>query len=73
MVLNRWGELVWETLDYQTPWLGEKGDDGQHFCPNGLYIWEAVWVDQIGYNTQKSTDDILSAIKEWTNHSDKII
>jgi len=53
-VINRWGELVWETLDYQTPWLGEKGDEGQYFCPNGLYIWEAVWVDQIGYPRTKS-------------------
>jgi gliding motility-associated-like protein len=53
-IVNRWGELVWQTTDPSTPWLGEKGDDGNHFCPNGLYIWEAVWVDQIGYPRTKS-------------------
>ena len=53
-VVNRWGELVWETLDSQTPWLGEKGNEGQYFCPNGLYIWEAIWVDQIGYPRTKN-------------------
>lgn len=53
-IVNRWGELVWQTFDSETPWLGEKGDSGQFFCPNGLYIWEAVWVDQIGYPRTKS-------------------
>ena len=53
-IVNRWGELVWQTFDSETPWLGEKGDNGQFFCPNGLYIWEAVWVDQIGYPRTKS-------------------
>ena len=53
-IVNRWGELVWQTTDPSTPWLGEKGADGNHFCPNGLYLWEAVWVDQIGYPRTKS-------------------
>ena len=53
-IVNRWGELVWQTFDSETPWLGEKGDSGQFFCPNGLYIWEAVWVDQIGYPRTKN-------------------
>ncbi|HHZ81328.1 MAG TPA: PKD domain-containing protein [Flavobacteriales bacterium] len=53
-IVNRWGELVWETLDASIPWLGQKGIDGQHFCPNGMYVWEAVWVDQIGYPRTKS-------------------
>ena len=53
-IVNRWGELVWQTTDPSVPWQGEKGDDGNHFCPNGLYLWEAVWVDQIGYPRTKS-------------------
>jgi PKD repeat protein len=53
-IVNRWGEIVWETLDSLTPWLGEKGNESKHFCPNGLYIWEAVWIDQIGYPRTKS-------------------
>ena len=53
-IFNRWGELIWETLDSETPWLGEKGLDGNHFCPDGLYVWEVVWVDQIGYPRSKT-------------------
>ncbi|MAU75570.1 MAG: hypothetical protein CL831_01710 [Crocinitomicaceae bacterium] len=53
-IVNRWGELVWQTTDPSNPWQGEKGTDGIHFCPNGLYLWEAVWVDQIGYPRTKS-------------------
>jgi len=53
-IVNRWGELVWTTTDPSVPWQGEKGDDGNHYCPNGLYLWEAVWVDQIGYPRTKS-------------------
>ena len=48
-ITNRWGEIVFETDDPQEPWLGQKGADGQHYCPNGVYLYRAVYVDQIGY------------------------
>jgi hypothetical protein len=48
-ISNRWGELVFETSSPDEPWLGQKGSDGAHFCPNGSYIFQVVYVDQIGY------------------------
>ncbi len=59
-IFNRWGELIWETLDNETPWLGQNGLDGVHFCPDGLYVWEAVWVDQIGYPRSKTGSVFLT-------------
>ena len=53
-IFNRWGEMIWETTDNETPWLGQKGADGTHFCPDGLYVWEVIWLDQIGYPTSKT-------------------
>ena len=52
-IYNRWGEKVWETLENDTPWLGQKGLNGEHYCPDGAYVWDAVWVDQIGYPRAK--------------------
>lgn len=48
-IFNRWGELVFETRDPQEPWLGQKGTDGMHFCPNGMYFYRATYVDKIDY------------------------
>ena len=52
-IYNRWGEKVWETLENDTPWLGQKGTNGEHYCSDGAYVWDAVWVDQIGYPRAK--------------------
>ena len=48
-ITNRWGELVFETNDPEEPWLGQMGADGQHYCPNGVYLYRAVYFDQVGY------------------------
>ena len=48
-ITNRWGELVFETTDPEEPWLGQMGTDGQHYCPNGVYLYRAVYFDQVGY------------------------
>ena len=48
-IFNRWGELVFETRDPQEPWLGQKGAEGKHFCPNGMYFYRATYVDKIDY------------------------
>ena len=48
-ITNRWGELVFETNDPEEPWLGQMGNDGQHYCPNGVYLYRAVYFDQVGY------------------------
>ncbi len=59
-IFNRWGEKIWETIDTETPWLGQKGPNGSHFCPDGMYVWEAVWVDQIGYPRSKTGSVFLT-------------
>ena len=59
-IFNRWGELIWETTDTETPWLGQKSSDGIHFCPDGMYVWEAIWVDQVGYPKSKTGSVFLS-------------
>jgi gliding motility-associated-like protein len=48
-ITNRWGQLVFETDDPDEPWLGQMRSDGHHYCPNGSYLFEVVYVDQIGY------------------------
>ena len=48
-ITNRWGELVFESNDPEEPWLGQMGTDGQHYCPNGVYLYRAVYFDQVGY------------------------
>jgi hypothetical protein len=41
--------VVFETNDPEEPWLGQKGADGAHYCPNGVYLYYIAYVDQIGY------------------------
>jgi gliding motility-associated-like protein len=48
-ITNRWGEGVFETDNPEEPWLGQNDTDGQHYCPNGVYLYRVVYVDQIGY------------------------
>ena len=48
-ITNRWGELVFATDDPEEPWLGQVGNDGKHYCPNGSYVYQVVYEDQLGY------------------------
>ena len=48
-IQNRWGTVVFETNDPEEPWLGQKGADGAHYCPDGVYLYYIAYVDQIGY------------------------
>ena len=48
-ITNRWGQLVFETADPDEPWLGQMGTVGQHYVPNGMYLYRATYTDQIGY------------------------
>lgn len=47
-VFNRWGELIWSTEDTTQPWVGEAKTGGEYYAPDGMYIWEAKWMDQVG-------------------------
>jgi gliding motility-associated-like protein len=45
IVFNRWGDVVFETNDFEIPWTGDvKG--GDYFAPNGTYNWIAVAVSE---------------------------
>jgi len=51
-VFNRWGERVWWTEDPEEPWLGGVRD-GSHFVPDGLYLWQVRFTDQLRYPQQR--------------------
>lgn len=38
-IFNRWGELVFETTDYKTPWLGEV-NNGDYYSQANLFFWK---------------------------------
>ena len=45
-VYNRWGEVIFETEDPDAVWQGEvKG--GDHFAPDGLYLYQVYLEDQL--------------------------
>jgi gliding motility-associated-like protein len=35
-IYNRWGELFFESMDLQTPWLGQRRD-GNQYVPSEVY------------------------------------
>jgi len=38
-IWNRWGELIWSTTDPTDAWYGQVGEEGQHYVPNGPYMY----------------------------------
>ena len=40
---------MFETADPEEPWLGQFREDGQHYCPSGMYIFQVTYTDQIAY------------------------
>ena len=51
-VSNRWGDLFWSTDDPEIPWLGQS-NSGSHFAPNGMYVWQVTYRDQLGFPIMK--------------------
>lgn len=42
-IWDRWGQIVFETTERGDVWtggVGREGDNGSHFVPNDVYIWE---------------------------------
>jgi PKD repeat protein len=39
VVYNRYGQLVWETQDPSSHWIGEARVGGSYFAPGGIYTW----------------------------------
>lgn len=42
-IWNRWGELFFESNDIKQPWLGERRNDGEHYVPNGVYLYRITY------------------------------
>jgi gliding motility-associated-like protein len=38
-IFNRWGEIIFESYDYQRGWSGTYGGDGATQVQDGVYIW----------------------------------
>lgn len=45
-IFNRWGELVFTSLDSETGWNGEMHDSG-YFAPDGVYTYSVSWESRI--------------------------
>ncbi|MGY8918170.1 MAG: T9SS type B sorting domain-containing protein, partial [Flavobacteriales bacterium] len=42
-VLNRWGEVVFDTTNPETPWIGQDNTmGGEHFVPDGVYMYSVT-------------------------------
>jgi hypothetical protein len=42
-VLNRWGEMVFDTTDPDMPWIGQDSTmGGEHFVPDGVYMYSVT-------------------------------
>ena len=47
-IFNRWGQLVWESMDPAEGWLGST-TMGSHYLIDGLYHYQAKIEDQLRY------------------------
>lgn len=47
-IFNRWGEIVWMTMDPELSWLGNT-QDGSFYVPDGLYHYRVKIEDQLKY------------------------
>lgn len=41
-IVNRWGNLVFETNDINEVWYGPANEDSEHFAQDGLYYYSVV-------------------------------
>ena len=50
VILNRWGEVVYESIDQVCKWDGKYKD---HECPEGVYFWKITYENTKGENKEK--------------------
>ena len=41
-VINRWGNLIFETNDMNEVWYGKANDDSEHYAQDGVYFYRVV-------------------------------
>ena len=44
-IFNRWGEIIFESYNYDTGWNGHYGDGG--LVPDGVYIWQIEFGEKL--------------------------
>lgn len=50
-IFNRWGDVIWETTDFYTPWEG-TGNNGSGLVQSGVYVWLIISKDLTGLSHQ---------------------
>lgn len=45
LIFNRWGELIFESLDPDEMWFGAAEQEGSHFSQDGIYQWHLEVAD----------------------------
>ena len=50
-IYNRWGALIYQTVDLKEPWDGKKDNDNKA-VPEGVYVWKVHTIDSDGKKHQ---------------------
>jgi gliding motility-associated-like protein len=61
-IFNRWGEIVFQTNNPQTGWIGNVANDddgGQHYSPDGVYVWKMVIDESNSTETKTLTGHVV--------------
>ncbi len=57
MIINRWGEVIFETLEPEHGWLGEV-NEGAHYAQNDSYVWVLEVRDAYSANMHRYTGHV---------------
>jgi len=53
MIFNRWGEMVYNTKDFNKGWNGTINNNGEE-CYDGVYVWKINFMDALGIFQKKT-------------------
>lgn len=42
-IFDRWGEVIFSTTDPEKYWTGNNDQNGEHYVPNGVYVWQVEY------------------------------
>jgi len=51
IIYDRWGDLIFETNDYQVPWEG-KANNGKELAQQDVFVWMILALDDQGQRHQ---------------------